>query len=156
MDPLGIAILGACLAVVLGGIGSAIGVGLTGQASAGVMSEDPEKFGKLLILVGLPGTQGIYGLLASFLVIMKLGLIGGGSVVEITQAQGFKLLFSCLPVALAGLFSAIHQGKVCVAGIMMAAKRPEEMGKILVLAVFVEFYAVLGLLITILLLFGEL
>ncbi len=156
MGGLEIALIGVALAVVMGGIGSSIGVGLAGQAASGVMTEDPEKFGRLLLLVALPGTQGIYGLLASFLVIMKLGLIGGGSVVEITQAQGFKLLFSCLPVALAGLFSAIHQGKVCVAGIMMAAKRPEEMGKILVLAVFVEFYAVLGLLITILLLFGEL
>ncbi len=156
MGGLEIALIGVALAVVMGGIGSSIGVGLAGQAATGVMTEDPEKFGRLLLLVALPGTQGIYGLLASFLVIMKLGLIGGGSVVEITQAQGFKLLFSCLPVALAGLFSAIHQGKVCVAGIMMAAKRPEEMGKILVLAVFVEFYAVLGLLITILLLFGEL
>ena len=156
MGGLEIALIGVALAVVMGGIGSSIGVGLAGQAASGVMTEDPGKFGKLLLLVALPGTQGIYGLLASFLVIMKLGLIGGGNVVEITQAQGFKLLFSCLPVALAGLFSAIHQGKVCVAGIMMAAKRPEEMGKILVLAVFVEFYAVLGLLITILLLFGEL
>ncbi len=156
MGGLEIALIGVALAVVMGGIGSSIGVGLAGQAASGVMTEDPGKFGRLLLLVALPGTQGIYGLLASFLVIMKLGLIGGGSVVEITQAQGFKLLFSCLPVALAGLFSAIHQGKVCVAGIMMAAKRPEEMGKILVLAVFVEFYAVLGLLITILLLFGEL
>ena len=156
MGGLEIALIGVAIAVIMGGIGSSIGVGLAGQAASGVMTEDPGKFGRLLLLVALPGTQGIYGLLASFLVIMKLGLIGGGNVVEITQAQGFKLLFSCLPVALAGLFSAIHQGKVCVAGIMMAAKRPEEMGKILVLAVFVEFYAVLGLLITILLLFGEL
>ncbi len=156
MGGLEIALIGVALAVVMGGIGSSIGVGLAGQAASGVMTEDPEKFGRLLLLVALPGTQGIYGLLASFLLIMKLGLIGGGSALEITQAQGFKLLFSCLPVALAGLFSAIHQGKVCVAGIMMAAKRPEEMGKILVLAVFVEFYAVLGLLITILLLFGKL
>ncbi|UCD83544.1 MAG: V-type ATP synthase subunit K [Deltaproteobacteria bacterium] len=156
MGGLEIALIGVALAVGMGGIGSSIGVGLAGQAASGVMTEDPGKFGRLLLLVALPGTQGIYGLLASFLVIMKLGLIGGGSVVEITQSQGFKLLFACLPVALTGLFSAIHQGKVCVAGIMMAAKRPEEMGKTLVLAVFVEFYAVLGLLITILLLFGKL
>jgi V/A-type H+-transporting ATPase subunit K len=156
MGGLEIALIGVALAVAMGGIGSSIGVGLAGQAASGVMTEDPGKFGRLLLLVALPGTQGIYGLLASFLVIMKLGIIGGGSVFEVTQSQGYKLLFACLPVALTGLFSAIHQGKVCVAGIMMAAKRPEEMGKTLVLAVFVEFYAVLGLLITILLLFGKL
>ena len=156
MGGLEIALIGVALAVGMGGIGSSIGVGLAGQAASGVMTEDPGKFGRLLLLVALPGTQGIYGLLASFLVIMNLGLIGGGRVVDVTQSQVFKLLFACLPVALTGLFSAIHQGKVCVAGIMMAAKRPEEMGKTLVLAVFVEFYAVLGLLITILLLFGKL
>ena len=72
-----IAILGGALAVVLGGVGSAIGVGLAGQASSGVMSEDPEKFGSLLLLVALPGTQGIYGFLSAFLIILKLGLTGG-------------------------------------------------------------------------------
>ena len=94
-----LAIIGAALAVVLGGIGSAIGVGLAGQASSGVMSDDPDKFGSLLLLVALPGTQGIYGFLSAFLVILKLGLTGG-AIATLTYDHGWQMLFSCLPVAL--------------------------------------------------------
>jgi V/A-type H+-transporting ATPase subunit K len=145
-----LAILGGALAVILGGIGSAIGVGLAGQASNGVMSEDPEKFGSLLLLVALPGTQGIYGFLSSFLVILKLGLVGG-TPVSPTTFQGWQVLVSCLPVAFTGLVSGIHQGKVCASGVYLVAKQPKDLMKPVIMAALVETYAVLGLLITILL-----
>ncbi len=154
MDALAIAVMGAVIAVVLAGIGSAIGVGLGGQASAGVMSEDPEKFGKLLILTGLPGTQGIYGFVAGFLAIMRLGLLGGGEPAALTLAQGWQIFFACIPIGIAGLFSAIHQGKVCAAGVEMTAKQPAESGKAMVMGTFVELYAVLGFVVTFLLLFS--
>ncbi len=144
-----LAIVGGALAVVLGGIGSAIGVGLAGQASSGVMSEDPEKFGSLLLLVALPGTQGIYGFLSAFLVILKLGLVG--EIVSLTTMQGWQILVSCLPVGLTGLVSGIHQGKVCASGVYMVAKQPKDLMKPVIMAALVETYAVLGLLITILL-----
>jgi len=147
------AFLGGALAVILGGIGSAIGIGLAGQAASGVMSEDPEKFGSLLLLVALPGTQGIYGFLSGFLVMLKLGVTAGKLVVPPVH-QGLQILIACLPVAFAGLVSAIYQGKVCASGIYMVAKQPKEMTKPLVLGALVETYAVLGLLITILLLNG--
>ena len=43
MDNLGLvfALLGAALASLMAGIGSAIGVGKAGQAAAGVVSDDP-------------------------------------------------------------------------------------------------------------------
>lgn len=148
-----LAILGGALAVFLAGIGSAIGVGLAGQAASGVMSEDPSKFGSMLLLAALPGTQGIYGFLSGFLVILKLGLIGGTALAPTVQ-QGLQIMFACFPVAFAGLISAIHQGKVCAAGIYMVAKQPKEMTKPMVLAALVETYAVLGLLATVLLLNG--
>jgi len=148
-----LAILGAALAVFLAGIGSAIGVGLAGQAASGVMSEDPSKFGSLLLLAALPGTQGIYGFLSGFLVILKLGLIGAQAASPTVQ-QGLQIMFACFPVAFAGLISAIHQGKVCAAGIYMVAKQPKEMTKPMVLGALVETYAVLGLLATVLLLNG--
>ncbi|MGB3861846.1 MAG: V-type ATP synthase subunit K [Candidatus Aminicenantaceae bacterium] len=149
LNGLTLAILGAAFAVVLGGIGSAIGVGLAGQASSGVMSEDPDKFGSLLLLVALPGTQGIYGFLSAFLVILKLGL-AGGTVATVSVNQGWQILISCLPVALTGLVSGIHQGKVCASGVYMVAKQPKDLMKPVILAALVETYAVLGLLITIL------
>lgn len=148
-----VAILGGALAAILGGIGSAIGVGLAGQASSGVMSEDPEKFGSLLLLVALPGTQGIYGFLSAFLVILKLGLTTGTIVTPATD-QGWQILVACLPVAFAGLVSGIHQGKVCASGVYMVAKQPKDLMKPVIMAALVETYAVLGLLITILLLNG--
>ncbi|MFA7533758.1 MAG: V-type ATP synthase subunit K, partial [Tissierellaceae bacterium] len=53
--------LGIAVAVFLSGIGSAKGVGLVGEAASGLMIEEPEKFGKSLVLQLLPGTQGLYG-----------------------------------------------------------------------------------------------
>lgn len=148
-----LAIFGAAMAVLLAGIGSAIGVGMAGQAASGVMSEDPSKFGSVLLLSALPGTQGIYGFLSSFLVILKLGLITG-QVVQPTVQQGIQVMLACFPVAFAGLVSAIHQGKVCTAGVYMVAKQPRDMTKPMVLAALVETYAVLGLLATVLILNG--
>ena len=150
------ALIGAAAAVILSGIGSAVGIGYTASASAGVMTEDPRNFGKYLILVALPGTQGIYGFVAAFLVIMRLGLLNPDTaqavIANMTTGQGLQVLYACLPIAFAGLVSAIHQGKVCTAGVALTAKQPAESGKALVFGVFVEFYAVLGLIITIFLL----
>ncbi len=145
MDGVALALSGAAIAAFLSGMGSSIGVGLAGQASTGVIGEDPEKFGKVMLLTALPGTQGIYGFVVAFLVLMKLGIIGG-NLAAISVEQGWYFLFGCLPVAVAGLISAIHQGKVCASGVHMTAKRPDESGKALILGVFVEFYAVLGFL----------
>jgi len=148
-----LALLGAALAVGLAGVGSSIGIGYVGQASAGAMTEDPENFGMYLILTALPGTQGIYGFIAAFLIIMKINLLGGAPA-ELTTPQGWSLFVAGLPIAIAGLISAIHQGKVCTAGVGLTVKRPAESAKAMVLAVFVEFYAVLGLLVTIFLVNG--
>ena len=73
------ALLGAAVAVFLAGAGSAIGVGIAGQAASGVVTEDPSKFAKVLIMQLLPGTQGIYGLLVGFITLSKIGLLGGGA-----------------------------------------------------------------------------
>ena len=145
MDGLVIAIIGGALAISLAGIGSAIGIGLAGQASAGVLSEDPKKFGSLLVLVALPGTQGIYGFLIGILVIMKLGLLGG-TIPELSIVQGWQIFAACLPIALTGLLSGVYQGKVSAAGVGVAAKQPQDFMKAVIMSALVETYAVLGLL----------
>lgn len=149
---LALALAGAAVAVILGGIGSSIGVGLAGQAGAGVTTEQPEKFGKVLVLEALPGTQGIYGFLIGFLVLLFTGILGGEAK-EISMAQGWQLFFACMPCGFACLFSGIHQGKVVAAGMNMVAKDASQMGKAMVLAAMVETYAVLGFLISALLVF---
>jgi len=153
MEYLGIALalIGAALAAGLAGSGSGIGVGIAGESAAGVMTEDPGKFGACLILQALPGTQGIYGLVTGFLVLGKIGLLGGDSV-TVTWVQGLAILAACLPIALGGWLSAIAQGKTSAASIQMIAKRPGELGKAVILPAMVETYAVLSLLITIIML----
>lgn len=143
------AIFGAALAAGLAGIGSAIGVGMTGQAAAGLVAEHPERYGQGLVLQLLPGTQGIYGLLVGFIVLMKVGLLAG-NMVEVTATQGLIILAGCLPVAIVGLLSAVAQGKTAVSGIGLLAKRPEENGKAITMAIMVETYAVFSLLISML------
>ncbi len=153
MEGLILALLGGALAVFLAGSGSAVGIGYAGAAANGVLSEQPEKFGVMLLFVALPGTQGIYGFLTFFLVLIKTGLLTG-NIPAITVQQGFGILVACLPIAVSGLTSAIHQGKVCAAGIGVAARRPEATMRALVYAAMPETYAVLGLVVTIFLLNG--
>ena len=148
-----LAILGGALAAILAGIGSALGVRLVGELSSGLISEDPEKFGKLLLLQALPGTQGIYGFLGAVMAMQKVGLLGG-ELVSITPEVGWQILFACLPIGVVGLVSAILQGKVAASGVNVVAKKPGEAGKPVIMAAMVETYAVLALLITILLLNG--
>jgi len=154
VDPFGLAIalLGCVVAALPAGIGSAIGIGMVAEVANGVMSEDPKKFGNLFILVALPGTQGFYGFLGAFLAIMKLGLLG--NLMPITFGQGIQMFMACLPVGIAGLLSAIWQGKVCAAGAELVAKRPAESTKAVIFGALVETYAVLGLLATIFLQLG--
>ena len=144
-----LAVLGAALAVGLGGIGSAKGVGIAGEAAAGLIAEDPDKFGHTLILQALPGTQGIYGFLVGIMVMLNCGFLGGNA--ALTASQGMYVLAACLPCALTGLISGIHQGRVAAAGINVVAKRPNEVSKAMIYAAMVETYAILGLLISILL-----
>ncbi len=143
------ALLGAALAVGLASMGSANGVGVAGQAAAGVVTEDPSKFAKVLILQLLPGTQGIYGLLVAFITLSKIGLLGG-EMQPMDLSTGLLYFAACLPIALVGLVSARHQGKTSVAAIGIVAKRPEEFGKAMLFPAMVETYAILALLISIL------
>ena len=151
MSQLGIvyALLGAALAVFLAGAGSAIGVGIAGQAASGVVSEDPSKFAKVLVIQLLPGTQGIYGLLVGFITLSKIGLLGGG-ILDLTPQQGLLVLAACLPVGIVGLISGKSQGETAAAAIGIVAKKPEQFGKAMLFPAMVETYAILSLLIYIL------
>ncbi|EFI41636.1 MULTISPECIES: V-type ATP synthase subunit K [Peptoniphilus] len=128
---------GVAIAALMAGAGSAKGVGIAGEAAAGVVIEEPEKFGKSLILQLLPGTQGLYGFVIGMLILFKL-------TPQLDLYEGFVLLCASLPVGLVGYFSAIAQGKVSVAGINILAKNEEQQGKGIIFAVMVEMYAILA------------
>lgn len=149
MENLGLvlAVIGAALAAGLAGVGSARGVGLVGEAGAGLLTERPESFGKVLILQILPGTQGLYGFLVALLIFIKTGLLGGAPV-ALSWTQGLYFLVASLPIAIAGYFSAVYQGRVAASGVSMIAKQASETTKAMILSAMVETYAVLSLLIS--------
>ena len=154
MSEMGIvfAVLGMALASFLPGWGSAKGVGMAGQSAAAAITGDPSLFGKVLILQLLPGTQGIYGLLIAFIVMTNIGLMGGSA--ELTLIKGLAYMCACLPIAVVGCFSAMHQGAASVASINLVAKQPDQFGKAMIFPAMVETYAILSLLISLLAIFG--
>lgn len=139
-----IALIGIALCVLLCGIGSCIGLYKTSSAAAGVLGEDPKKFGKVMVLVLLPATQGIYGFI--------IGIIASGSVnAAMTTAEGWALFAAVLPMAISGFVSAWFQGKSAVNCIYAVGKQESLSGKMIVYPGMIEFYAILGLIISIML-----
>ena len=147
MDNLGVilALAGAAVAVLLAGIGLAKGVGIAGEAAAGVVSENPDTFGQTLVLELLPGTQGIYGFLIAVIILVNTGALGG-NMVDVGLLQGLMYVAAVMPIGVVGLLSAIHQGKVAAAAMMMVGQHPDMSGKAITMTVMVETYAVLALL----------
>lgn len=145
-----LAILGAALAVTLAGCGSAKGIMHVATAASGLLTENPAMFGKAMVLMAIPGSQGIYGLITGFLVLFNLNILGGDPV-TLTVGQGMYYLAACLPIAIVGLVSAVLQGKVAAAGIGLIARRPEESGKAIISAVLVETYAIFAVLVSLIL-----
>ena len=142
---LAIGLLGAGLAACLAGAGSGIGTGTAGAAGAGLVTEDPSKFGKVMILQVIPGTQGLYGLVVFFVAIMQMGLLSGEAA-SLSFVEGCRYFAACLPIGIGGLVTAIHQGKVAAASINLLAKNEEHWSKGMILCITVEFYAILSLL----------
>lgn len=122
MEGLGIvfALAGAILAALVAGIGSAVGVGMAGEAAAGVVTDDPSKFSKVLILQLLPGTQGIYGLLIAFITLTQIGVLGGSS--DMSLEKGLLYFAACMPMAIVGYFSAVRQAKASLASISLVPR----------------------------------
>ena len=140
-----IGIFGIALCVLLCGIGSAIGLFKTGSAAAGILGENPKKFGKVLVLVLLPATQGIYGFI--------IAIIASGSVGDIASvAEGWMLFGSVMPMAISGLITGILQGKSAANCIYAVAKQDSLGGKLIIYPAMIEFYAILGLIISIMIL----
>lgn len=153
MENLGLflAVLGAGLAAGFAGAGSAIGVGIAGRSAAGVVTQEPSLFSKVLILQLLPGTQGIYGLLVAFIVLSQVGILGGNIP---STVQGLVYFAACMPMAIGGFLSGISQGQCSSSAIGLVAKRQDQFGKAMIFPAMVETYAILALLVSILAIFG--
>ncbi len=139
-----IALIGIAACVLLCGIGSCIGLYKTSTAAAGVLGEDPKKFGKVMVLVLLPATQGIYGFI--------IGIIASGAVsAGMDTAMGWSIFSAMLPMTISGFVSAWFQGKSAVNCIYAVGKQESLSGKMIVYPGMIEFYAILGLIISIML-----
>ncbi len=147
------ALLGAAIAMGMGGISSGIGVMVSGVSGAGVISEDPRKFGPVLVLQALPQTQGIYGFLGAIIILMGTGMLGVGVVKPISEELGLAALAAGIVIGITSL-TAIAQGIIAASGMHSVAKRPETFGQSVVLAVMAETFAIFGLLVAILLFVG--
>ncbi|MFA5502983.1 MAG: V-type ATP synthase subunit K [Bacilli bacterium] len=147
-----LAAIGAALAVGLAGAGSSIGLALAGKASAGVVGEKPSLFGKIFVLQALPATQGIYGFLVAILIITNVGFLTG-NVVALDVAQGWSYFAVGISIGISGLVSGAYQGYMTAAAIKMTGKDPSLSARGMTMVVMIETYAILGLLISILMLF---
>ena len=147
---LGLAFLGAALAVGFSCAGSGKGTGVAGEAAAGLLSEQPESFGKCVILQVLPGTQGLYGLVVWFMAMIQIGLIGSAGLKDLTIAQGLSVFGACLPMAIGGYITAVAQGRVAASSVNLMARNPGQFSKGIILCGVVEFYAILSMLASIL------
>ena len=144
MNGYSLAMIGIALTVLACGIGSCIGLFKTSSAAAGVLGEEPKKFGKVMVLVLLPATQGLYGFI--------IGIIASGMAANITTIeQGWAFVGALLPMMISGLVSAIFQGKAAANCIYAVGKQDSLGGKLIVYPGMIEFYAILGLIISIML-----
>ena len=141
---------GVAAAAAFAGFGSAWGVSIAGQVAAGVVAEDPDKFGRTIILTALPGTQGIYGFVIGMLILLRIQGMGA----PIPTDAGLRFLVAGLPVGLVGFVSGIWQGKAAAAGLGILARRPGEASKGIIYAGMVETYAILSFIVSYLLYAG--
>ena len=148
---LAIGLLGAGLAACLAGAGSGVGTGIAGEAGAGLVTEDPGKFGKVMILQVIPGTQGLYGLVIWFFALLQMGVFNG-TAVNMSVSDGLRVFAACIPMAIGGCISAPAQGRAAARAINLMARRPDDWAKGIVMCITVEFYAILSLLASFLML----
>ena len=144
-----LALIGAAIAVTLAGIGSIKGVGGATEVGMGALAEDSSMFGKMLVLELLTGTQGLYGFIVAFMILLNVGVLGGDAA-SVSTVQGLLYLVAALPIGVGGLISAIAQGRAAIAGITLSAKKASEFSKAMVSTTLVEIYALLAFLVSLL------
>ena len=119
LDGNGLALIGAAIAA-CAGCGSGMGVGIAGQAAAGVVASD-----------------------------VKTGFLSGAAI-DLTVTQGLYFLAAGIPIGVVGFASGIGQGRAAASALQLMAKRSDQMGKGIVYTVMVETYAIFAFVVSIL------
>lgn len=139
------AVLGMALVVIIPASASGKGVGMVGEKATGLLVNEPEKFGRSLILQLMPASQGLYGFVIAIMCLSKLNT-------GMSLQEGLFILMACLPMAIVGWPTAIAQARVSVAGITLLAKNEDQTTKNIIYAVMVETYALLAFVISLIIL----
>jgi V/A-type H+/Na+-transporting ATPase subunit K len=129
--------IGMFFMVALSGLGSAMGTVMDGQATIAALKKRDDVFANCMILSALPGTQGLYGFGAFFL--LKAKIVPGMSMMQAVAILGAGMI-----VGLVCWLSAIQQGKVVATGIESIGNGNDVFSKTLVLAVYPELYAIIS------------
>ncbi len=141
------ALIGAAIAVILSGVGSAIGVSRAGQAASALLTKQPDKFGKVLILQLLPSTQGLYGFVVGFMVLIQLNALGG-NMTPISDSLGWVMFAYCMPIAIVGLGSALMQSNAAIGCIGLLGKQEKMFGRTIIMVALVEIFAIFAFIIS--------
>lgn len=137
MEPILLAYLGVAIMLGLSGIGSSYGVTFAGNAAVGAMKKNPTAFGNYLVLSAMSGTQGLYGFVGYF--IMRPYLVD-----TLTMSQAAAIFGGGLALGSVAMLSAMRQGQVCMNGIAAIGNGYNVFAQTLILCVFPELYAILG------------
>lgn len=129
--------VGIFLMVALSGIGSALGTGNAGSATIAAMKKRDDIFANCMILSALPGTQGLYGFGAFF--ILKEHITP-----EITMLTAAALFGAGLISGITNLLSAYFQSRVVANGIESIGNGNNVFSNTLILAVYPELYAIIA------------
>lgn len=134
--------IGPAIVLGLGCMGSAIGCGIAGMASHGVMSRVEENHGKFIGMSAMPSSQAIY---AFVLMLLMANSIRDGSLSPISS------IGIGTSVGLAILISSIYQGMCAATGIHATAKQPNVYGKCFAVLGIIESFSLFALVFALLL-----
>ena len=134
--------IGPAIVLGLGCLGSAIGCGIAGMASHGVMARVDENHGKFIGMSALPSSQSIY---AFVLMLLMKNSIGAG---QLSAVAGIGIGIS---IGVAIMVSSIYQGMCAATGIHASAKQPAVYGKCLAALGIVESFSLFAFVFALLL-----
>lgn len=128
--------------------GSAIGMAIAGYNGVAALAEGPEHLRNVIILAALPMSRVFYGFI--LLIIVITIVVPKLAAMPDPGSSGFAVAACGLIAAFAFGFSGIYQGSVCASGISsLIMTKGRILTNSIMLAVFVELIAVLGLVFTI-------
>ena len=129
--------IGIFLMVALSGIGSAWGTVNGGSATVAAMKKRDDIFANCMILSAMPGTQGLYGFGAFFILKEHINP-------EMTMITAAAIFGAGLISGITNLVSAYFQSRIVANGIESIGNGNNVFSNTLILGVYPELYAIIA------------